>query len=109
MQKTKFDLLLKQLIDGFSFTINGSWRRRTYGIIFLLFGFYIGSILTVLFLERTNNRPLIVILMVVILELMVRIRNVKFTKSFPVLILAIDNLRIGSLYAVVLEAFKLGS
>ena len=47
--------------------------------------------------------------MVIILELIVRLRSRVRSGPWPISWLAIDNLRIGTVYAVVLEAFKLGS
>ena len=54
-------------------------------------------------------RPVVVLLMVLGLELLVRLRT-RFVGERPALAwLIADNLRLGVVYAVVLEAFKLGS
>ena len=88
----------------------GPWRRRSVGVLALLFGFIIGSNVTMLWFQRTgDNRPFAVLGMVVILEVMVRLRSNVKQEPWPLSWLALDNLRIGTVYAVVLEAFKRGS
>ena len=61
------------------------------------------------FQRSGQNRPAAVLIMVVILEVMVRLRSNVRREHWPLSWLALDNLRIGTVYAVVLEAFKLGS
>ena len=48
-------------------------------------------------------------MMVVVLEVLVRLRSRVRIEPWPLGWLALDNLRIGTVYAVVFEAFKLGS
>ena len=56
-----------------------------------------------------NNRPLVVLLLVVVIELAVRLRT-GLAGDRPALgWLLLDHLRVGLVYALVLEAFKLGS
>ena len=80
------------------------------GVLSLLIGFIIGSNVTMYWFQRSGqNRPAAVLAMVVILEVMVRLRSNVRREPWPLSWLALDNLRIGTVYAVVLEAFKLGS
>jgi hypothetical protein len=93
------------LLGGF----RGSWRRRSLAVLALLLGFYAGENITALWLERVGQRPLVVLLLVLLLELVVRLRT-RLVGDRPGLgWILIDNLRLGVVYAVVLEAFKLGS
>tara|TARA_Y100001968_G_C19277675_1_gene677605 strand:+ start:510 stop:797 length:288 start_codon:yes stop_codon:yes gene_type:complete len=92
-----------------STSLVGPWKTRSLGILSLLLGYYIGSNLTVFFFERTGNRILIVISMVILIELLIRLRSKMSLFLKPYFLILIDNIRIGSVYAVVLEAFKLGS
>ena len=109
LQKTKYDSMLKKVGSYISKSLIGPWKRRSVGLIMLLTGYYFGSQVTSYFLQKTGQRFLVVILMVIIIELMVRARNRVKPGSLPFYIEVIDNIRIGSVYAVVLEAFKLGS
>ena len=108
-QTTNYSKLQAKLIAFLSTSLVGPWKTRSFGLLSLLIGFYFGSNLTVFFFERTGNRLLIVISMVFIIEILIRIRSKLLTQSKNYILVFIDNLRIGSVYAVVLEAFKLGS
>ena len=109
MHQTRFNNFQKSFGTSLSSSFLGPWNRRSIGIISLLIGYYLGSNLTVYFLEKVGQRPFVVIFMVFIIELLVRLRSTVKTDRRPIYWLAIDNVRIGSVYAVVLESFKLGS
>jgi hypothetical protein len=51
----------------------------------------------------------VVLGLVAMIEVMVRLRTRVQAEPWPLAWLALDNLRIGVVYAVVLEAYKLGS
>ena len=109
MQQTKFNKLIVQLLDYFAISITGPWKRRSLGLISLLLGFYLGSNITVYFLERIGQRPFVVFSLFIIIEIITRIRSNVKAIIWPLHWLAIDNIRIGLIYSIVLEAFKLGS
>ena len=109
MQETNFLNYLRTLGEYLSTSLLGPWRRRCVGIISLLIGYYLGSNLTVYFLEKVGQRPVVVLIMVLLVELLIRLRTRVNRKPWPIYWLAIDNIRIGSVYSVVLDAFKLGS
>ena len=75
----------------------------------LLLGFYIGQNVTALWLEQIGRRPQVVLVLVLLIELIVRLRTRWVVNRPPLGWLMLDNLRIGLVYALVLEAFKLGS
>ena len=60
-------------------------------------------------LLESYKRPLVVILIVVVIELLVFMRSRVSLEPWPLHWLALDNLRIGAVYGFVFEAFKLGS
>ena len=109
LQKTKFEALLSRTADYLFEVLLGPWRRVSVGIISLLFGYYLGSTVTASLLEGIGTRPIAVILTVLVIEVLIRLRSLVSTESWPIQWLSIDNLRIGAVYALVLEAFKLGS
>ena len=76
----------------------------------LLIGYWLGQNLTSLWLEAAPaGRPGAVLGILLLIEVSLRIRS-RWLKGEPGLgWLVVDNLRIGLTYAVVLEAFKLGS
>ena len=110
VQITRYEQLQRRVGVHMAQALVGPWRRRSVGVLALLFGFIIGSNVTMLWFQRTgDNRPFAVLGMVVILEVLVRLRSNVKQEPWPLSWLALDNLRIGTVYAVVLEAFKLGS
>ena len=60
-------------------------------------------------MERIGQRPVVVLVLLVIVELLVRLRTRFVVDRVPLIWVLLDNLRIGLVFAVVLEAFKLGS
>jgi hypothetical protein len=109
LQRTRFDRLQRRLGDQLLGGVRGSWRRRSLSVLALLLGFYGGENVTALWLERVGQRPVVVLTLTLLLELVVRLRT-RFVREQPGLAWVIaDNLRLGLVYAVVLEAFKLGS
>ena len=109
LQRTRFDGVQRRagelLFGGF----RGSWRRRSLAVLALLLGFYAGENITALWLERVGQRPVVVLILVVLLELVVRLRTRLVGERPGLGWIVTDNLRLGVVYAVVLEAFKLGS
>ena len=56
-----------------------------------------------------GHRPVVVLIWLLVIEVVVRLRS-RLVEDDPSLAwIVVDNLRIGLVYAVVLEAFKLGS
>ena len=110
LQATRYEQLQRRIGMQLNQTLVGPWRRRSVAVLALLFGFIIGSNVTMYWFQRSGqNRPAAVLVMVLILELIVRLRSKVRPGPWPLPWLALDNLRIGTVYAVVLEAYKLGS
>ncbi len=107
--RTNFDYFVTSISTLFSQNFLGPWSLRSIGILSLLLGFYMASTLTSYFLVVLEHRILTVFLMLIFLELSVRLRNSLLLKKKYLTTRALDNLRLGITYAVVLEAFKLGS
>lgn len=109
-QDTRFQRLSSNLAEGLLGQLGGGWRHRSAVLIALLAGFYIGGNLTSYVLPLfPGGRPALVLVLVVGLELVVRLRG-RLVSGSPGLGWRIaDNLRIGMVYSVVLEAYKLGT
>lgn len=88
----------------------GNWRHRSAVLLALLGGFYLGANLSAYMLPRfPGGRPALVLALVLALELLVRIRG-RWLRGEPGLAWLIgDNMRVGFVYSIVLEAFKLGT
>ena len=105
MQKTKF----RELLDSFVIIINpiisDTWSKRSIFLLSLLLGFYFTNSFLSFLLDKSVN-TFLAITIVLIMELV--IRSYLISKS-SILLTIINNIRIGSTYALILEAYKLGS
>ena len=110
MQRTRFQRVSQQLGTLLLGLLRGNWRHRSAVLLALLLGFYLGGNLTsYVLLTFPGGRPLLVLTLVLLLELLVRIRG-RWLRGEPGLgWLIADNLRIGFVYSIVLEAFKVGT
>lgn len=109
VEPTRFSRAQERLSQVLFGGLKGNWRDRSLAILALLLGIYGGSNLTSYFLQQLGQRPLVVLALVLMLEAVVRVRS-RWLKGEPGLGWVIcDNLRIGLVFAVVLEAYKLGS
>ena len=109
-QATRFDRLQRQLGEALFGSLRGSWRRRSLAALALLGGFYAGQNFAALWLEHIGLRPVVVLVLVLLIELVIRLRSRLVGEGrVPLAWLMLDNLRIGLVFALVLEGFKLGS
>jgi dolichol kinase len=110
LQTTRFQRFSEAVGSAVIGQLRGSWKHRSAVLLALLVGFYLGGNLTAYVLPLfPGGRPLMVLALVVLLELVVRLRG-RLVEEQPGLGWRVaDNLRIGLVYAVVLEAYKLGT
>ena len=110
MQKTNFTRLRLNIQDMFQTTIFArSWKIRSISILSLLIGFFVVSQIASLLITININKILVAIFLILVLEIPVRLIKYKVDIPLTLLSISMDNLRIGATYALVLEAFKLGS
>ena len=109
MQKTKFKYFLNSILMIINPLITDSWRKRSIMLLSLLLGFYFTNSFISFLLDKSVNTIFLAITILVFME--ISIRSLFFSKSpkISLIILAFNNFRIGSTYALILEAFKLGS
>ena len=100
IQRTRLAGLQNSWGAGLKRSLSGPWWRRSASVLLLLLGFFIGSNLPIYILNAVELRTHLAIYALIACELLVLGR-----RRFPWL----DNLRMGFVYAVVLEAFKVGS
>ena len=109
MQNTKFRAFLVTAFKNLASLSSDSWRKRSILLLSILSGFYLTNSSISFLLDKSINAVLIAILIIIIMEL--SIRSLLFSKRSKLYIftLIVNNFRIGSTYALILEAFKLGS
>ena len=106
MQKTKFREFVDSLILIINPIISDSWSKRSLLLLSLLFGFYFTNSFLSFLLDKSVNTIFLAIIILLIMELVIRSYLIP-KLTIPVMI--INNIRIGSTYALILEAYKLGS
>ena len=106
MQKTKLRKFLDSLGRFIKPIISESWSNRSILMISLLFGFYFTNSLISFLLDKSFNTIFLSILILLIMELLIRSSLIS---RFSIIIVSLNNFRIGSTYALILEAYKLGS
>ena len=108
MQKTKFSKINDQfnnLLFGF---LSSSWKSKSINVISVLTGYFLFANFATKFISEGKNELIMVPIIIIFIEVIIRIKPLSSSK-FYVLWSVIDKLRIGAIYAVILEAFKLGS
>ena len=106
MQKTKFREFIDSLIIVINPIISDTWAKRSVLLLSLLFGFYFTNSFISFLLDKSVNTIFLAIIILLIMELVIRSYLIP-KLTIPVMI--INNIRIGSTYALILEAYKLGS
>ena len=108
MQKTNFSRITYQLNNLFFGFLSDTWRTKSIGLISVLTGYFLFANFLTKFISEGKNELIMVPIIIVFLEFIIRIKPSSKSK-FLDLWSVVDKLRIGAFYAVILEAFKLGS
>ncbi len=108
MQKTKFSRIndkLSILLFGF---LSSSWKSKSINIISVLIGYFLFANFITKFISEGQNELIMVPIIILIIEIIIRIRPSTSSSLFNIWSV-VDKIRIGATYAIILEAFKLGS
>ena len=108
MQKTNFLRITYQLINLFFGFLSDTWKSKSISLISVLTGYFLFANFLTKFISEGKNELIMVPIIIVFIEIIIRIKpssNSKFYYIWTV----VDKLRIGAIYAIILEAFKLGS
>ena len=109
MQKTRFREFIDSLISFIKPVISDTWSKRSILLLSLLSGFYFTNSFISYLLAESINTIFIPIVILFLMEISIRTLLLSNFSKISILIFAINNFRIGSTYALILEAFKLGS
>ena len=108
MQKTNFSRITNQLNNLFFGFLSDTWRAKSIGLISVLTGYFLFANFLTKFISEGKNELIMVPIIIVFIEIIVRIKPSSRSKLFKLWSI-IDKVRIGATYAIILEAFKLGS
>ena len=108
MQKTKFSSITYQINNFLFGFLSDTWRSKSIGLISVLTGYFLFANFATKFISEGKNELIMVPIIIFVIEIIIRVKPATSSK-FYYLWTVIDKLRIGAIYAVILEAFKLGS
>ena len=108
MQKTNFSRITYQLNNLFFGFLSDTWRTKSIGLISVLTGYFLFANFITKFISEGKIELIMVPIIIVFIEIIIRTRPLPSSKFYYMWTI-IDKLRIGAIYAIILEAFKLGS
>ena len=109
MQKTTLSKFVNSVFRNINPIIADTWSKRSILLLSLLFGFYFTNSLLSFLLDKSINTIFLAVIILLSMELSIRSSLISNKSRFSILIISFNNLRIGSTYALILEAYKLGS
>ena len=108
MQKTNFLRITSQLNNLLFGFLSDTWRSKSIGLISVLTGYFLFANFLTKFITEGKNELIMVPIIIVFIEIIIRIKPPSNSRFYDLWSL-VDKIRIGAIYAVILEAFKLGS
>ena len=108
MQKTRFTVFFDSINVVFLSFIKSSWKDKALNLLSILFGYFLFANFITKFISEGKNELLMIPIIIILFEIIIRIKPLKKSKIYSVWML-LDKIRIGAVYALILEAFKLGS
>ena len=108
MQKTNFSRITYQLNNFLFGFLSDNWRSKSICLISVLTGYFLFANFLTKFISEGKNELIMVPIIIVFIEIVIRIKPSSSSKFYD-LWSVVDKLRIGAIYAIILEAFKLGS
>ena len=108
MQKTRVTVFYDSLNLVFLGFLKSSWRDKSLNLLSILFGYFLFANFITKFISEGKNELLMIPIIIIFFEIIIRIRPLRKSKVYLIWML-LDKIRIGAVYALILEAFKLGS
>ena len=108
MQKTRFTVFYDSLNLLFFSFLKSSWKDKAFNLLSILFGYFLFANFITKFISEGKNELLMIPIIIIIFEIIIRIKPLRKSNMY-LLWMLLDKIRIGAVYALILEAFKLGS
>ena len=108
MQKTRFTVFYDSLNLVFLGFLKSSWKDKSLNLLSILFGYFLFANFITKFISEGKNELLMIPVIIIIFEVIIRMKPPRNSNIYLVWML-LDKIRIGAVYALILEAFKLGS
>ena len=108
MQKTRFTVFYDSLNLIFLGFLKSSWKDKSLNLLSILFGYFLFANFITKFISEGKNELLMIPVIIILFEVIIRMRPQRNSNTYLVWMF-LDKIRIGAVYALILEAFKLGS
>ena len=108
MQKTRFTVFYDSLNLLFLGFLKSSWRNKALNLLSILFGYFLFANFITKFISEGKNELLMIPVIIILFEVIIRMKPLRNSNIYLIWML-LDKIRIGAVYALILEAFKLGS
>ena len=108
MQKTRFTVFFDSLNIVFLGFLKSSWKDKSLNLLSILFGYFLFANFITKFISEGKNELLMIPVIIILFEVIIRMKPQSNSSKYLVWML-LDKIRIGAVYALILEAFKLGS
>ena len=108
MQKTRFTVFFDSLNLVFTGFLKSSWKLKAFNLLTILFGYFLFANFITKFISEGKNELIMIPILILVFEIIIRLKPLKSSNLY-FLSIALDKIRIGAVYALILEAFKLGS
>ena len=108
MQKTNYSTILDKLNNFIFGFLSSTWKSKSISLISVLTGYFLFANFLTKFISEGKHELVMVPVIILFIEFIIRIKPSSKSKLFELWSI-IDRVRIGATYAVILEAFKLGS
>ena len=108
MQNTNFSRINEEFNNFLFGFLRASWKSKSLSLISILVGYFLFANFITKFISEGQNELVMVPIIIFIIEIIIRLKpkpKSELYKFWSIL----DKVRIGATYAVILEAFKLGS
>ena len=108
MQKTRFNIFFDSINFAFIDFLKSSWKDKALNLLSILFGYFLFANFITKFISEGKNELLMVPVIIILFEFIIRMKPLRKSNIYLFWML-LDKIRIGAVYALILEAFKLGS
>ena len=116
MQRTRLNTLVEDISRQFGRWLLNPWRRTSLVLISLLFGYFFGVAIAAVAGQAAEQDVVVSGILVIVAEMISRLaygfrwRNSdQPDRPTPLWLECLNSLKIGTMYALCVEAFKLGS
>jgi len=108
MQKTRFTAFFDSINLVILSFLKSSWKDKAINLLSILIGYFLFANFITKFISEGKNELLMIPVIIILFEIIIRIKPPSKSNIYLLWIL-LDKIRIGAVYALILEAFKLGS